>query len=248
MFLALPLGVKAQAVHFERITSNISDDTLTLSHREEARIERFLSRVYPTHAMERAVRPRTTPLLRKARYDVVVLQGMRYILAGFVAEFEGDQFVHDLAIFRWEPQGPNQVWRSKAWRANYYGLNFETAEAGRRMIVLFTEGGLDPSGFSLSGVLAFKEGDSTLLLRDLTPRLPHLQAKTNFPSRALFGQKVLLQETPDGDVLLAASDQDFTVSNEQVTPTNFWKYNRRRGRFDVVKSPEPDPTMTERSN
>jgi hypothetical protein len=246
LVLLLPIVAKAQHIQFERITSNITDDTLKLSHREEVRVERFLKRVYPTHSLERCILPRTTPLLRKARYDVVELQGMRYIIAGYVAEFEGGQLAHDLAIYRIEPQGPFQVWHTKSWRANYYGLNFETASPKGRIIVLFKEGGLDPSGFSLSGVFSFREGDTCFLHHDLTPRLPHLNAKTNFPGRALFGQKVTLQQTPDGDVILAASDQDFTVSNTLVTPTNFWKFNPKHIRFEPLKSEGPGGPMTSR--
>jgi hypothetical protein len=237
-------GVRAQTVHFERITSNISDDTLTLGHREEARIEHFLRRVYPKHSMERKVRPIDAPLLQKARYDVVELQGMRYIVAGYVAEFAGDQFVHDIAIYRMEPQGPNQVWRSKPWIANYYGLNFETIESGSKMLLLFKEGGLDPSGFSISSIFSFAEGDSSFLIHNLTPKMPHLQARANFPHRVLYGQKVNLEESDDGSVILAASDDKFDESNEQIEPKSFWKFNPKRGRFYPIKSPIPDATMT----
>jgi hypothetical protein len=248
--LLLPsFGIRAQTIHFERITSNISDDTLTLSHREEARIEHFLRRVYPKHSMERKVRPIASPLLQKARYDVVELQGMRYIVAGYVAEFAGDQFVHDIAIYRMEPQGPNQVWRSKPWIANYYGLNFESIKAGlkragSKMLLLFKEGGLDPTGFSISSIFSFSEGDSSFLLYNLTPKMPHLQAKANFPHRVLYGQKVNLEKSDDGSVILAASDDKFDENNEQAEPKSFWKFNPKRGRFLPIKSPIPDATMT----
>jgi hypothetical protein len=150
--------LKAQNVVYRRITSSVSDDTLSLSHREEMRVERFLKRVYPSSGMQRAIHAHSAPLLKKATYDVIKLKGIRYALVAYVSEWKQPEgFVHELAIYRLGADGPNQVWRSAAWVANYYGLTFETAVAGSRMLVLFREGGLDPSGFSLSGVLSFRE-------------------------------------------------------------------------------------------
>jgi len=237
-----PFGARAQSIIFERVTSDINDDTVTLSHRESIRVERFLRRVYPTRAMKRAAHNYTKPHLRKASYDVIKHAGVRYILVAYVAEWE--QFVHLLALYRMGSDGPVQVWRSDGWRANYNGLSFETTPASKQMLVLFKEGGLDPSGFSLSGVIRFRESKNGIVLRDLTPRLPHLHALTNFPCQALYGKKVLLQESPEGDIILAASDDEFGKGKDEDSPTNFWRYNVKRGRFEALKHEPVEETIT----
>ncbi len=235
-------AAKAQSVVFRRITSSISDDSLTLSRREEIRVERFLKRVYPTVSMQHVARNHATPALRKASYDVVQLRGVRYALVAYVAEWnQPDALVHDIAIYRFGADGPIQVWRSPAWIANYYGLTFETAATPSHMLILFKEGGLDPSGFSLSGVLSFRESDHGLVLHDLTPRLPYLYAVTHFPSRALYGKKVVMQQGDRHEIILSASDEEFVGGELPAGPTSYWHFNPRRGRFEGIKPRQIEP-------
>jgi len=243
LFLSDNSTAWAQGVVFQRITSSISDDSLALSRRDEIRVERFLKRVYPTVSMQHAARNRSLPLMRKASYDVVRLQGVRYALVAYVAEWkQSDALVHTIAIYRFSEDGPIQVWRSSAWLANYYGLTFETAATPSHMLILFKEGGLDPSGFSLSGVLSFRESDKGLVLRDLTPRLPYLYAVTHFPSRALYGKKVVMQQGEHHEIILSASDEEFVGGEPPAGPTSYWRFNGRRGRFEGIKprALEPD--------
>ena len=227
---------RVSSIICRRIPSNVSDDSLTLNRAIRVRAERFIMRIYPTSAMRRASRSHESPLLRKASYDIVRLKGIRYAIVAYVAEFrEPALFVHDFAIYRYGKEGFVQVWRSVPWIANYYGLSFETAQTPNRVLVLFKEGGLDPSGFSLSGVLAFREVKNGFLLHDLTPRLPFVRALTQFPSRALYGKKVTLEEQPAHTILLSASDEAFAPEEDIHPVTNWWQFNNRRGRFEEIK-------------
>ncbi len=235
----------SEHVIFRRIASNVNDDSLWLTRHDEARLERFLNRVYPMTSMKHALHSTSAPLLRKATYDVVKLHGVRYVIVAYVSEWkQPEAFVHELAIYRLGTDGPTQVWRSAGWVANYYGLTFETVSAGSRILMLFREGGLDPSGFSLSGILSFRDSKHGLLIRDLTPRLPYLKAVANFPSRALYGKKVVLHQEEDHEVVLSASDEEFVSSDVPPSPAANWRYNPKRGRFEWIKPEHATPGGT----
>jgi len=225
-------SLHAQQVIFTSTPSSVSGDDVNVSARERQRIERFLSAVFPTKAMRRLEHTSERPISRRASYSVIEQQGTKFVLAGYTARW--DQIVNVLAIYRMEDGMPNQVWRSKPWEGSYYGLHFQTAKVGNKTVVLFQEGGND-NDFGLASVFTFQNDPKGAIIRDLTPSLPWLRAYTHFPMRPLYGQSIGLRMQGD-DVLLSASDQEYTMFANVMRQSRTWKYNAKRGgRFERLQ-------------
>jgi hypothetical protein len=233
--------LRSQQVIFNSTSSSVSGDDVNVSTRERQRIERFLSAVFPTKAMRRLEHASERPISRRASYSVIEQQGTKFVLAGYTARW--DQTVNVLAIYRIENGAPNQVWRSKPWEGSYYGLHFQTAKAGNKTVVLFQEGGND-NDFGLASVFTFQNDPKGAIIRDLTPSLPWLRATTHFPMRPLYGQSIALRMQGD-DVLLSASDQEYTMFANILRQSRTWKYNTKRGRFERLQEAKtPGTRMT----
>ena len=236
--------VLAQQVEFTQVASSVSGEELHLSTREQQRIERFLSHVFPMKPMRRLEHVSGKPISRRAAYSIISQEGMKFILVGYSAKW--DNLVNVLAIYRMEDGGPNQVWRSKPWEGSYYALHFQTAKVGARNVVLFQEGGSDDE-FGLASIFSFQNTPKGLIVHDLTPSIPWLRAQTHFPLRPLYGQGVAMRMEND-NLLLTASDQAYTVFNSIMRPTRTWKYNSRRGHFERIKEEKVPAAITRMTN
>jgi hypothetical protein len=247
------MGV-SQVIDFDRVSS----PGVSVSEKSYHRIERFLTRMFPTRRMRRfahvAGETRLTRL-RQVTYEVITQEKINYVLAGYSAQW--NEPIHELAIYRVEPDGPNQVWRSRLWEGNASDLHFFAAPASGRNVVFFQEGGAEGT-FSLASVFTFKNAPSGLLLHDLTPELPWLRARAYFPFRTLYGEQISMRVEPDGsqtlknsdknEVVLSASDEEFNLGMSQVIrPRRSWKYNSLRNRFERMK-PAPAITGPEATN
>ena len=237
-------------VEFLVSASNVDGAEISLTHREQARIERFLAHVFPIRQMRREAECWQSPNYRNVTYSVISQEGFRFVLASYNAEWkQGErmkQGVNILAIYRIEDGGPNQVWRGRPWMATYDGLHFSSAKAiasgsaiaksrAEKNIVLFQEGG--SSGFGLASVFSFHNELHGLVIRDLTPTLPCLRASTRFPFRPLYGRQIGLRANVGErhDLILLANDEEFNISNRKVvdegwSPDFRWRY--KHGRFE----------------
>ena len=213
---------------------------IALSARESRRIERFLSSVFPARSMMRLEHTRELPPFRRATYAVVDQDGSRFVIAGFTGQWS--ESVNVFAVYRMEAGGPNQVWRSKPWEANYDRLQIQTAQAGRRTVVLFEEGGYD-GDFGLASVFTFQDGEHGIAVSDLTPSLPWLSARTHFPFRPLYGSNIALK-TENKELVLTASDQLFQVGLVNATRLErTWKYIPKRNRFEHAREKRSRPSQ-----
>jgi hypothetical protein len=253
----LPKPAHAQVIDFDRLDS----PGVTISQRGYHRIERFLTRVFPVRQMKRYAHASRSAMegkptrLRTVTYQVISQEGVKFILAGYSAQW--GEPVNELAIYRMEPDGPNQVWRSRPWEGSSGDLHFLTVPAREREIVLFQEGGTEGE-FSLASVFTFRNAPEGLLLHDLTPSLPWLRAQAHFPFRTLYGEDISLRVSGDSspsasklqakEVVLTASDEEFNLGMVRpVRPCLSWKYNATRGRFEPMK-PMPPAGDSEASN
>ncbi len=234
---------QAQHIEIRNQPSHVDGNEITLSHMAERRIERFLGHMFPMRQMRRYAREvddrpaPSRPTERSIAYTVISQEGMRFIVAGYTARW--NEPVNVLAIYRMEPAGPNQVWRSRPWQASYSGIEFRVAMEGARNIVLFKEGGAE-DGFVLAGIFSFLNEPSGLLIRDLTPSLPWLRAEARFPFHPLYAQRVQLESGEDHSLILTASDEAYNVSmTSYVQPRRAWRYNRTHERFECVRSEHP---------
>jgi hypothetical protein len=248
-FFANPVRSNAQTISFERVYSQIDGDTTVLTRRETSRIERFLGKVFPTRSMQRVMHKHDKPVLRRGIYDVIYQYGQRYLVAAFMGRWDGTNDrtlpIHVLAIYQLGDEGPNQVWRSRAWQANYYGMSLSSAEMGMKSVLLFKEGGVDASEFSIAGVFTFTNGEKGLYIHDLTPQLRMLRVRASFPFRPLFARDILLErnEFSINTLQLSASDEEFT-NYALYQPTTHWRYDKRTGRFRLYKEKSKGAVLT----
>jgi hypothetical protein len=241
---ARPVNASLPHVEFSTVAQQVDGTNITLTQREQARIERFLTHVFPTRQMRREAGCWDTPKSRHVTYSVISQEGLRFVLAGYNAEWKQDdkvkQSVNMLAIYRIEDGAPNQVWRGRPWMATYDGLQFSSAKAnaksrGEKNIVLFQEGG-SSGNFGLASVFSFHNELHGLIINDLTPSLPCLRASTRFPFRPLYGRQIGLRANvgDQRDLILSANDEQFKINNEElIAPHCAWKY--KRGRFERLK-------------
>jgi hypothetical protein len=181
-----------------------------------------------------------SPISRHVSYAVIEQEGVRFVMAGYRATWNGmaesKNVVNELAIYRMEPSGPNQVWRSRPWQASYPDLHFLVAKSGSRNVVLFQEGG-SGGEFGLASVFSFYNAPKGLLLHDLTPSLPWLRASERFPFRTLYGRQISMRIQNARDLILSANDQEYNLNMSTIVrPGRSWLYNRTRGCFERMKS------------
>lgn len=254
IFTAAPNMGNAQVIDFDRVSS----PSVSLSEKSYHRIERFLAHVFPMRYMRRvahvAANARPTSL-RRVTYEVITQEDINFVLAGYSAQW--NEPINELAIYRMEPNGPNQVWRSRPWEGNSSDLHFLALPAHDRNVILFQEGG-NEGEFGLASVFTFKNAPDGLFLHDLTPELPWLHARAHFPFRTLYGEEISMRVEPDGsqslknsnknEVILSASDEAYNLGMTRlVHPERSWKYNSLRNRFERMKS-APAPTGPEATN
>jgi hypothetical protein len=240
---ASPKSVRAQVIDFDRINS----PDIPMSEKNYRRIERFLTHVFPIRHMRRYahIPGNAVPTrLRRVYYEVISQDGINFVLAAYAVQWNVP--VNELAIYRMETDGPNQVWRSRPWEGSSGDLHFQSIPERDRNIVLFQEGGTDGE-FGLASVFTFKNAPDGLILRDLTPELPWLHARAHFPFRTLYGEHISMRVEGDGsptlknseknDVVLSASDEEYNLSmSHLVRPGRSWKYNPAHSRFERMKS------------
>ncbi len=240
---AMPKKSYAQVIDFNRVSS----PGVSISEKSYHRIERFLTHVFPMRHLRRfahvAGNERPTQL-RRVTYEVITQEQINFVLAGYSAQW--NQPINELAIYRMEPGGPNQVWRSRPWEGNSGDLHFLALPTRDRNLVLFQEGGAE-GAFGLASVFTFNNAPDGLLLHDLTPELPWLRARAHFPFRTLYGEQISMHvETDDSstpkhsnrnEVVLSASDEAYNLGMTQlVRPERSWKYNSARNRFERMKT------------
>ncbi len=252
----------ARSTEFSREASEVGVNGVRITPRETWRIEHFLGAVFPVWQMRRcaweaADRPASyLPDSRRVTYAVISQQGFRFVLAGYHVEWrdaEGRNVaVNELAIYRMEPAGPNQVWRSRPWRASYPELHFWTSKSGWRNVILFQEGGLlddrssteggledrssTAGGFGLASVFSFYNEPKGLYIRDLTPSFPLLRARGRFPFRSLYGQSISLRIDDSHDIILKASDEPYNLGMRRIVRTGrSWRFDPFRVRFQQMK-------------
>jgi hypothetical protein len=246
--MAMPKMSRAQVIDFDRVSS----PGVSISEKSYHRIERFLTHVFPTRQMRRfahvASNARPTRL-RRVTYEVITQEHINFVLAGYSVQW--NEPVNELAIYRMEPNGPNQVWRSRPWEGNSVDLRFFAVPTPDRNVILFQEGGFQEGGaegeFGLASVFTFKNALDGIFLHDLTPELPWLRARAHFPFRTLYGEQISMRVEPDGpqtlknsdknEVVLSASDEEYNLGMSRlVRPERSWKYNSVRNRFERIKA------------
>jgi len=242
-FSASAANAAMPRVEFSMAAPQVDGTNISLTRREQDRIERFLAHVFPIRQMRREAGCWKSPESRHVTYSLISQEGLRFVLAGYNAEWrENDQYiksVNTIAIYRMDSDGPNQVWRGRPWMASYDGLRFSSAKANDkshtgRNIVLFQEGG-SSGKFGLASVFSFRNKESGLVIRDITPMLPCLRASTRFPFRPLYGRQIGLRANVGDahDLILTANDEQFKISqndNQDWRPDRRWRY--KRGRFE----------------
>lgn len=233
--------VRAQDINFFA-----SESGQQLSSRESLRLERFLSRVYPTIQLRRKARSYGKPILRKASYIIVTQGRKRFAVVGFSARWK-EPAVNQLQVFRFDSDGPIQVWRSKPWEANYYGMKFEIVRSGYRNLILFEEGGIDEEQYGLAGIFTFTNAEQGVYLRDVTPQQPNITVHTDFSFRPLLGQGVHLLQQGDNAILVAREDTYSLVNGLTSQPTYYWKFNPKRWRFEPTTLDIPPLSASERN-
>ncbi len=246
-----PIPIRAERlepVQFSREFSAVDGSDLNMGWRETRSIQHFLGHVFPLRQMRRfegisrpGGDPPATPVFKSIDYAMVEQQGYRFAIVHFQAAWDsGDADATSvLAVYRIEPNGPNQVWRSEPWRTTYRGFHFQTAKSGWRNIVLFEEGGQNEK-FGLAGVFSFYNAPKGLYIRELTPALPRLRAVTRFPIRPMLARDIMLQGGgTNRELTLRASDEAFDRSlRERVRTISRWIFNRRRDAFESSRIEE----------
>ncbi|HEX5316511.1 MAG TPA: hypothetical protein VFX22_07670 [Candidatus Kapabacteria bacterium] len=240
-------GKEAKQTEFSRESPEVSGSEVHITPREERRIEHFLEAVFPERQMRRFAwlggRTAEFPVSRHVTYAVISQQGLQFVLVGYRAEWkageEREAAVNELAIYRMEPAGPNQVWRSRPWAANYSALHFRAAKSAWRTVILFQDGdqeGEHAGEFALASVFSFYNTPTGLLIRDLTPTLPWLRAHERFPFRTIYGQDITFRINSDGELFLSASDEPyFQGKSTHIRQSRSWKFDNSRGRFDLSR-------------
>ena len=227
-----PKPTSAQQVQFTKLQAQSQGEGTEITAKESSRIERFLSRVFPTRAMKRFDHDHDKAIARRVSYAVVSQQGRRFVVAGFSGRWR--DAIDVLGIYRLEKTGPNQVWRSTPWQSNYYGWRFTNIDLGSKALLLLQEGA-EENNFGLASIISFQNAEKGLIIHDLTPSLPRLRAFTSFPFRPLYAQDIKLRMSDDTKpaIILSASDEEFELSSYNgVRPTTEWRYNRARSRFE----------------
>ncbi len=241
--LSMPNIGRGQSIQF----SHPGGAESALPERSARRIERFLAHQFPMRQMRRCAREageRMEPksaLSRSVTYRVVSQDGLSFVLVGYSAEW--NEPVNELAIYRMEPDGPNQVWRSRPWEGCFSDLHFFTVAERDKNIVLFQEGGSEGE-FGLASVFTFTNAPQGLYLRDLTPELPWLRARAHFPFRALYAERISMRTIDNsskhsgkGDIVLSASDEEYNLGMARlVRPGRSWKYNTAHNRFERMNT------------
>lgn len=233
------VGAYAQRVQFTRVSGSEE-----IPSSESRRIERFLTHVFPLRQMKHLEHTSDKPVIERAVYSVVTQQAKRFVLAGFTARW--GEAVNVFGIYRIDSGSPNQVWRSKPWEASYYGLQITPIKTANHSLVLFQEGGIDAQ-YSLASVFTFDNHERGVAVHDLTPSLPLLRARTHFPFRPLYGQRISLSEEAGAknSLLLSASDALYSTEGAgSYRPETLWRYNARRDRFERVKQTNGNPSLT----
>ncbi len=244
-----PLTASAQVIDFERVSSG----NTTLSERSYHRIEHFLTHAFPMRQMRHYSHsvPNARPTrLRHVTYEIISQEGLNFVLAAYSASWS--EPVNELAIYRLEAEGPNQVWRSRPWVGSSADLHLQSALARGRNIVLFREGGA-VGEFGLASVFSFRNSPDGLFMRDLTPTLPWLRARAHFPFRTLYGEQISmhvegeissggnrqaasLKNSEKAEVILTATDEEYNLGMEHlIRPARSWKYDQTHGRFERIK-------------
>jgi len=218
-----------------------------LPERSARRIERFLAHQFPMRQMRRCAREADDHMeaksarMRSVTYEVVSQGGINFVLAGYSVQW--NEPVNELAIYRMEPDGPNQVWRSRPWEGSFSDLHFFTEATHDKNIVLFEEGGSETE-FGLASVFTFTNAPQGLFIHDLTPELPWLRARARFPFRTLYAERISMSVTnssskhsEQGDIVLSASDEEYNLGMAQlIRPGRSWKYNIAHNRFERMNA------------
>jgi hypothetical protein len=257
LFLSIAVGMpvegRAQVIDFNRVDAQ----GVSISEKSYRHIERFLTHVFPMRQMRRYahVSGNAHPTrLRRVTYEVLAQGGINFVLAGYAVQW--NEPVNELAIYRMEASGPNQVWRSQPWKGSSGDLHFQSASAHDRNIVLFQEGRAEGE-FVLASVFTFRNAPDGLFMRDLTPELPWLHAHDHFPFRTLYAEQIsmrtdgggsaTLKNSEKNEIVLSASDEEYNLGMAHlVRPGRSWKYNSLHSRFEPMKATssleEPEAT------
>jgi hypothetical protein len=251
--VGMPMEGHAQVIDFNRLDSH----GVSISEKSYRHIERFLTHVFPMQQMRRYARipGNAHPTrLRRVTYEVLTQGGVNFVLAGYAVQW--NESVNELAIYRMEISGPNQVWRSRPWTGSSGDLHFQSVSDRDRNIILFQEGGAERE-FGLASVFTFRNAPDGLFLHDLTPSLPWLRANTHFPFHTLYAEQISMRAEDDGsanlknseknEIVLSASDEEYNLGMARlIRPERSWKYNSPHNRFEPMKATpsleEPEAT------
>jgi hypothetical protein len=228
-------AVRAQAIEFD----GRSGRDVSIPEHTYHRIEHFLSHVFPMRQMRRYTHNSGAVRSRHVAYEVISQSGIDFVLVGYSAQW--NEPVNELAIYRLEDGGPNQVWRSRPWEGTAGDLHFHSVAAKDRNVILFQEGG-NEGEFGLASVFTFKNAPEGLFLHDLTPELPWLRARAHFPFRTLYGERISMHvqdvaSSQNFGIVLTASDEEYNLGMARIIrPARSWKYNSTHNRFERIKS------------
>lgn len=228
--------LRAQSIQFSYDAGKTEGSRQELAAREQRTLERFFTRVYPANQLRKELHASGRPLLRKAHYVVLTQGKTRYAVVDYTGRWKDAASM--LAIYRIGQEGPIEIWRSQPWQPSYYGSQFELAKAGTRALVLFKEGGIDDDQFSLSSAFTFYDAKKGIILRDVTPQLPDLQVRTEFPFHPLMARAVHLQQVGQSVYLNAKENIYLAEDGRTIEPSMQWKLDRTRNKFEVATSSE----------
>jgi hypothetical protein len=222
ILLVVAFGLKAQQVQFIR-----PDETkfTVLSTKEERSLERQLANDFPTFVLRRKARGSGKAIAKRITYDIVKQHGKKYILAVFNAKWEN--YASQLSLYRYSQGSIVKLYKSRSWLATYFGYSFEEAKVGRESVILFREGSKEQGSFTLASVFTFSDQDSMAAIRDLTPKMPSLSVRTDFPFRPLLAKNISLRSS--AEYLLTASDG--------FTENTIWSYDAAKRKLALRKPP-----------
>jgi hypothetical protein len=219
---AAVVPISAQQIQFIR-----PDETgfTILSAKEERSLERQLASDFPTSVLRRKAHGNCPVIARRITYDIVKQRGKKYILATFNAKWEN--YASQFSLYRYSQRSTAKLYKSRSWRAGYFGYSFEEVKIGKESLILFREGNKEQGSFTLASVFTFSDQDSIAAIRDLTPKMPSLSVRTDFPFRPLLAKNISLQSS--AEYLLTASDG----FGENV----IWSYDAAKHKLALRKPP-----------
>ena len=196
-----------------------------LSVRNTKRIEKLLIKEFPDKTLRKRAGGQGKAAVTRIVYFPLKQRSKQYVLA--VASGRWKNYASRFTIYRMYRDSIVRVYTSRSWQANYPGYTFDAVQAGKDNIILFKEGVEDEERYSLASVFTFSQGKNGAYIKDLTPSLPSLSVKVEFPFRPLYAKSVRL----------LAQEQAFLTASDDFTIGSRWSFDTVHRRFIIDNKP-----------